>query len=280
MATQLRITDIERIVVNVPLTPRCAEANAREVWQWSISEVIRVSTDAGIVGYGETLPHYTWGRVPDEAIERVKGQQPGRLPGRRFTRRGLADGAVRCRRQGARRPRLSPVQPAARARGVPHLVVEHRHAARDARRGSAGGGRAGDTPATRSRPGRGGTFTSRSRRSPRSRRRTSGSTWTGTRCSSTPATPRRCCRNWTGRIAWRFTRARSSSATSKACASSGGRSPSRSRCTSATRLSRSSCATKHATASSSAAASPACCARARWRPNSTSHSGFSWSARA
>ncbi|MBX3012807.1 MAG: hypothetical protein KF832_14925 [Caldilineaceae bacterium] len=70
----LIITDIERITVRAPMTPRCEEWNAREVWQWCICEIIRLTTDAGLVGYGETLPHYTWGRVPDEAIERVKGK--------------------------------------------------------------------------------------------------------------------------------------------------------------------------------------------------------------
>jgi L-alanine-DL-glutamate epimerase-like enolase superfamily enzyme len=76
MKTRLTITDVERIVVDVPYTPRCQEWNAREIWQWRISEVIRITTDAGIVGYGETILHYTWGRVPDEAIERVKGKNP------------------------------------------------------------------------------------------------------------------------------------------------------------------------------------------------------------
>ena len=75
MIGQIRIRDVERIVVNVPFTPRCQIWNAREVWQWTISEIIRVTTDVpGLVGYGETLPHYTWGRVTDEAIERVRGQ--------------------------------------------------------------------------------------------------------------------------------------------------------------------------------------------------------------
>jgi L-alanine-DL-glutamate epimerase-like enolase superfamily enzyme len=70
----LIVTDIERITVRAPMTPRCEEWNAREVWQWCICEIIRLTTDAGIVGYGETLPHYTWGRVSDEAIARVKGK--------------------------------------------------------------------------------------------------------------------------------------------------------------------------------------------------------------
>ncbi len=78
MGAKLRITDVERIVVKVPFTPRCLEWNAREVWQWQVVEVIRVTTDVpDLVGYGETLPHYTWGRVSDEAIERVKGDHPG-----------------------------------------------------------------------------------------------------------------------------------------------------------------------------------------------------------
>jgi L-alanine-DL-glutamate epimerase-like enolase superfamily enzyme len=77
MSAGLRIKDVERIVVDVPFTPRCQQWNAREVWQWRISEVIRITTDApDLVGYGETLPHYTWGRVSDEAIARVKGGNP------------------------------------------------------------------------------------------------------------------------------------------------------------------------------------------------------------
>ena len=59
MTLKLTVTDIERITVRVPMTPRCEIWNAREVWQWCISEVVRLTTDAGIIGYGETLPHYT-----------------------------------------------------------------------------------------------------------------------------------------------------------------------------------------------------------------------------
>ncbi len=73
----IKIVDVERIVVDVPFTPRCTRWNALLVWQWRISEVIRVTTDVpAIVGYGETLLHYSWGQVSDAAIERVKGQNP------------------------------------------------------------------------------------------------------------------------------------------------------------------------------------------------------------
>lgn len=76
MKPSLRIKEVERITLRVPFTPRVQRWNALLVWQWQIVEVIRVVTEDGTVGYGETLPHYTWGTVPDEAIARVKGRNP------------------------------------------------------------------------------------------------------------------------------------------------------------------------------------------------------------
>ena len=79
IATQeghLKITGVERISVDVGYNPRPGVHMARELWNWSISEVIRVTTDSGIVGWGETLPHYTWGRVPDGAEAKVIGRNP------------------------------------------------------------------------------------------------------------------------------------------------------------------------------------------------------------
>ena len=44
MTSGLQIKDVERIVVDVPFTPRCQQWNAREIGQWRIVEVIRVTT--------------------------------------------------------------------------------------------------------------------------------------------------------------------------------------------------------------------------------------------
>ena len=125
MAAKLIITDVERIVVNVPFTPRCQEWNAREVWQWRISELIRVTTDAGIVGYGETILHYTWGRVSDEAIARVKGGNPADFLGDDSLGAGLQMALydVVGKALGVPVYRLLSL-PRVRA-VVPHLVVEH-----------------------------------------------------------------------------------------------------------------------------------------------------------
>lgn len=73
MAAPLKIVDVERITLDVPYRPRVQLWNSLLVWQWRIVEITRVVTDAGYVGYGETLPHYTWGRVTDAAVERVRG---------------------------------------------------------------------------------------------------------------------------------------------------------------------------------------------------------------
>lgn len=78
----LKIRGVERLVVNVPFTPRCQIWNQREIWQWRISEVVRLTTNVrGLVGYGETLPHYTWGRVSEEAAKQVIGLNPADLLG-------------------------------------------------------------------------------------------------------------------------------------------------------------------------------------------------------
>jgi len=79
---KITIKDVERITVCVPFTPRCKVWCAREQYQWDISEVVRVTTDvADLVGYGETMPHYTWGQVSDEAIARVKGANAAQFLG-------------------------------------------------------------------------------------------------------------------------------------------------------------------------------------------------------
>ena len=78
----ITIKDVERLTVHVPFTPRCEIWCAREQYQWDISEVLRITTDdPDIVGYGETMPHYTWGKVSDEAIGRVTGRNAAEFLG-------------------------------------------------------------------------------------------------------------------------------------------------------------------------------------------------------
>ena len=46
----MKVTDIERIIVDVPFTPRQQKITEREVHNWSILELCKVTTDTGHVG--------------------------------------------------------------------------------------------------------------------------------------------------------------------------------------------------------------------------------------
>lgn len=72
-----RVTEVERIVLDVPFTPRCEEWNALLVRNWRVVEICRVLTeDPEIWGIGETIVHYTWQGVTDAAVARVTGANP------------------------------------------------------------------------------------------------------------------------------------------------------------------------------------------------------------
>jgi L-alanine-DL-glutamate epimerase-like enolase superfamily enzyme len=72
----VKVIDVERIVVDVPFTERQQRIAAREVYNWAILEMCKVTADTGHVGWGETVLHYTWGRVSDASVERVLGASP------------------------------------------------------------------------------------------------------------------------------------------------------------------------------------------------------------
>ena len=72
----MKITNVERIVVDVPFTPRQQVITRQSVYNWSILELCKVTTDTGHVGWGETVVHYTYSRVSDDAVARIMGQSP------------------------------------------------------------------------------------------------------------------------------------------------------------------------------------------------------------
>ena len=75
----MKVTNVERIIVDVPFTPRQQEITRQSVYNWSILELCKVTTDTGHVGWGETVIHYTYGRVTDDAVVRTIGQSPAEL---------------------------------------------------------------------------------------------------------------------------------------------------------------------------------------------------------
>jgi L-alanine-DL-glutamate epimerase-like enolase superfamily enzyme len=76
----LRITDVERTVLDVPFRARSRPWNELLVGQWGVVEICRVTTNSpDIVGYGETVLEYTWTQVTDESVGRVIGRNPSEL---------------------------------------------------------------------------------------------------------------------------------------------------------------------------------------------------------
>ncbi|GAA0924335.1 mandelate racemase/muconate lactonizing enzyme family protein [Nonomuraea longicatena] len=76
----LRVTAVERITLNVPFRERSRPWNEILVAEFGVVEVVRVRTNSpGLVGYGESLPHYTWARDTDAAAARAIGRHPADL---------------------------------------------------------------------------------------------------------------------------------------------------------------------------------------------------------
>ena len=70
-----KVTHVERFILHVPFVDRVRREMERAgVHSWSELEITRVETDGGVVGFGETIQNYTWGRVRDQ--ERVIGKPP------------------------------------------------------------------------------------------------------------------------------------------------------------------------------------------------------------
>ncbi|MBM4436555.1 MAG: enolase [Actinobacteria bacterium] len=76
----MKITTVERISVDAGHVTRAGRyMRAGGTGNWSIVELCKVTTDSGLTGWGETIPHYTWGRVTDAAAARVIGRTPAEL---------------------------------------------------------------------------------------------------------------------------------------------------------------------------------------------------------
>lgn len=70
-----KVSKVDRFTLVVPLVKRIRrEMERADIHTWAETEICKVTTDARVVGWGETITHYTWGRVAGE--ERVIGRPP------------------------------------------------------------------------------------------------------------------------------------------------------------------------------------------------------------
>ncbi|MEE2659291.1 MAG: mandelate racemase/muconate lactonizing enzyme family protein [Candidatus Latescibacterota bacterium] len=75
----MKVTGVERIVIDVPFTERQKRITRRTVYNWSVLELCRVTSDSSHVGWGETIVHYTHQRVTDASVNHVIGKSPAAL---------------------------------------------------------------------------------------------------------------------------------------------------------------------------------------------------------
>jgi L-alanine-DL-glutamate epimerase-like enolase superfamily enzyme len=69
-----RVRDVTFTLLQNPFTPRHEDHMPRLSGDWSLVEICRVALESGVVGVGETIVQYTWGRVPPGAADRVRGR--------------------------------------------------------------------------------------------------------------------------------------------------------------------------------------------------------------
>ena len=75
----MKITDVELTNLHVPFTPHTDRHMRFWLPHWGIVQICRITLDSGVVGWGETIPNYTWARVPDDIADRVVGAEAGEL---------------------------------------------------------------------------------------------------------------------------------------------------------------------------------------------------------
>ena len=85
----MKITGVERIELDIGFTPRTEPHMRRGITNFSLIEICRVTTDTGIVGWGESRAMHNWDRDMDavDAGVQVDRHQPPAEKLRRQDRR-------------------------------------------------------------------------------------------------------------------------------------------------------------------------------------------------
>jgi L-alanine-DL-glutamate epimerase-like enolase superfamily enzyme len=72
------VKSIETCWVELPLREVPARHMVREIPHWNLFEIVRVTLDSGVVGFGETMVYYTWGDETTSEASKAKviGKHP------------------------------------------------------------------------------------------------------------------------------------------------------------------------------------------------------------
>jgi L-alanine-DL-glutamate epimerase-like enolase superfamily enzyme len=75
----MKVQSIELIHLDVPFTPHTNQHMKYWLPHWRIVQLCRIELSNNVVGWGETIPNYTWARVPADIQERLVGRLAGDL---------------------------------------------------------------------------------------------------------------------------------------------------------------------------------------------------------
>ena len=75
----MRVKAIELIHLDIPFKAHAGKHLKYWLPHWRISQICRLTFDNGIEGLGETIPNYTWAKVPSDIDKRVKGRYAAEL---------------------------------------------------------------------------------------------------------------------------------------------------------------------------------------------------------
>src|SRR5678809_425644 len=75
----MKITALELIHLDVPFTPHTNQHMQYWLPHWRISQLCKITLENGVVGWGETLPNYTWAKVPAGIADQVVGRNAADL---------------------------------------------------------------------------------------------------------------------------------------------------------------------------------------------------------
>ena len=75
----MKVAEVELTYLDVPFTTHTNRHLQYWLPHWRIVQICKLTMDEGTVGWGETIPNYTWARVPDDIEDRILGRQAGEL---------------------------------------------------------------------------------------------------------------------------------------------------------------------------------------------------------
>ncbi len=75
----LNVAKVETTWVNVPFRTLPGRRMRAENYEWTYFQIHKVTLASGLVGYGETMPFYTWGRPTEETLAYARGRNAAEL---------------------------------------------------------------------------------------------------------------------------------------------------------------------------------------------------------